>query len=188
MLLKDQKELKSAIMSLPVKEKDKLLLRLIAKDKVLTEHLHFKLLEDPNDLIERQEALQEEIALAIKGLVSTNKSGSRESLVLLRRLNGRVNHHYKVTKDAESDTELRIYLLELIPIGYQESVFSALGKYSERLRTYYLRSVLSLYKKYIKLHEDLQFDLKEKMNVVLDKIGQEKLSMAATEIGLPSQV
>ena len=46
MKLSEHKELKKEILALPVKEKDKLLLRLVAKDKVLTEHLHFLLLED----------------------------------------------------------------------------------------------------------------------------------------------
>lgn len=188
MLLKDQKELKMAITGLPVKEKDKLLLRLIAKDKVLTEHLHFKLMEDPADLEDRQQDLFEEITLAVGELTSIVKAGSRESLLVLRRLNGRVNHHYKVTKDIRSETELRLFLLEKIPVGYRESVFSSLGKYQERLKTYYLRSVLSLYKKYIKLHEDHQFDLREKMNAVLDKITREQFRQAAAEIGLPDQL
>lgn len=188
MLLKDQKELKTAITELPVKEKDKLLLRLIAKDKVLTEHLHFKLLEDPSDLELRQQALEEEISAAIQALKLAAKVGSRESLVLLRRLNGRVNHHYKVTKDPQTDAELRLLLLELIPVDYNESVFSSLGKYNERLKTYFLRSVLALYKKYVKLHEDLQYDLNEKMNSILDKIVREKLHKTAAELGLPNQV
>ena len=41
MKLSEHKDLKKEILALPVKEKDKLLLRLVAKDKVLTEHLHF---------------------------------------------------------------------------------------------------------------------------------------------------
>lgn len=43
MKLSEHKDLKTAITELPVKEKDKLLLRLVAKDKVLTEHLHYKI-------------------------------------------------------------------------------------------------------------------------------------------------
>ncbi len=61
MLLSEHKDLKMEIRSLPEKEKDKLLLRLIAKDKVLTEHLHFKLLEDESDLGARHDKLHEEI-------------------------------------------------------------------------------------------------------------------------------
>ena len=52
MNLKQVPELKNAILDLPSKEKDKLLLRLINKDETLVEHLHFQLLEDENDLID----------------------------------------------------------------------------------------------------------------------------------------
>ena len=61
MNLKDVPELKSAILDLPIKEKDKLLLRLINKDETLVEHLHFQLLEDENDLIDRTKKVYEKI-------------------------------------------------------------------------------------------------------------------------------
>ena len=61
MRLSEHKDLKIEILALPTKEKDKLLLRLVAKDKVLTEHLHFLLLEDEDNLRERIAVLKEEI-------------------------------------------------------------------------------------------------------------------------------
>ncbi|HEY0175615.1 MAG TPA: hypothetical protein VGC08_04505 [Pedobacter sp.] len=188
MLLKDHKDLKAAIMAIPPKEKDKLLLRLVAKDKVLTEHLHFKLLEDESDLELRQESLMEEIDDAVKALREMKKSTSKDALAVLRKLNGRVNHHYKVTKDADTEVELRLHLLKMLPLGYSEGVFSPMAKFNERLKTYFLRTVLALYKKYQKLHEDLQYDLKEEFNVLLNKLKQHQLTKAAAEVGLPEEL
>jgi len=188
MLLKDHKDLKAAITAIPPKEKDKLLLRLIAKDKVLTEHLHFKLLEDESDLELRKETMIEEIDEALSVLKGMRKSTSKDSLAVLRKLNGRVNHHYKVTKDPNTEVELRLYLLKVIPLGYNESVFSPLAKFNERLKTYFLRTVLALYKKLDKLHEDLQYDLKDDFNVLLNKIEQNQLAKAAREVGLPQEL
>ena len=55
-------ELEDAILNLPVKERNKLLLRLIRKDKILTEQLHFKLLEHPEiDLKLRESEIYEYI-------------------------------------------------------------------------------------------------------------------------------
>src|SRR5687768_8792673 len=126
MLLSEHKALKLEIKSLPEKEKDKLLLRLIAKDKVLTEHLHFKLLENEQDLILRQEQLLNNIDQEIADLTASRKLNSKEALLKLRKLNGSINHHFKVTKDLNSEIELRIHLLNQIPIGFDESVFSSL--------------------------------------------------------------
>lgn len=188
MLLKDHKDLKAAITAIPDKEKDKLLLRLIAKDKVLTEHLHFKLLEDESDLEERHQLLKEEIDEAVAWLNELRKATSKDALVVLRKLNGRVNHHYKVTKDLNTEAELRLYLLNTIPAGYNESVLSPMAKFNDRLKTYFLRTTLALYKKYVKLHEDLQYDLKEEFNSVLKKLGQYDLTRAAAELGLPKEL
>jgi len=188
MLLKDHKDLKAAITAIPPNEKDKLLLRLIAKDKVLTEHLHYKLLEDESDLEVRRLSLVEEIDEAAEMLDQMRKATSKDVLLILRKLNGRVNHHYKVTKDPQTEVELRLHLLINMPIGYNESVFSPLAKFNERLKTYFLRTTLALYKKYQKLHEDLQYDLKDKFNAILEKLHQHQLSKAAHEVGLPEEV
>ena len=121
MLLSEHKELKNEIKSLPEKEKDKLLLRLIAKDKVLTEHLHFKLMEDEDDLVRRQEELQRLILEGIAELLNAKRPNSKDSLLRMRKLNGSINHHVKVTKDLNSEIELRIQLLNQIPIDFDES-------------------------------------------------------------------
>ena len=188
MLLKDHKDLKAAITAIPVKEKDKLLLRLIAKDKVLTEHLHFKLLEGEADLEGRYLSLSEEIDDAIAVLQAIRKGSSKDALLVMRRLNGRVNHHYKVTKDLNTEIDLRLHLLNSMPIGYNESVFSPLAKYNDRLKAYFLRTTLALYKKYERLHEDLQFDLKAPFNKLLNKLAENKLENAALELGLPEEL
>jgi hypothetical protein len=72
MKLSEHKDLKASIINLPPKEKDKLLLRLIAKDKVLTEHLHFKLLEDELDLEDRKNRIKSDIDDSIPEIKKLN--------------------------------------------------------------------------------------------------------------------
>lgn len=187
MLLKEHKVLKTAIVELPEKEKDKLLLRLIAKDKVLTEHLHFKLLEDESDLEQRSVQLKAEMDEAGAVFAQDPKLSSKDVLTTFRKLNGRINHHFKVTKDISSEVELRIYLLNCIPVLCKESVFSSLHKFQEKLITYFVRTTLSAVNKYTKLHEDLQFDLKDGLNNVLNKIYTGKMAAAAQELKLPKE-
>lgn len=185
MILSEHKDLKYAITSLPVKEKDKLLLRLIAKDKILTEHLHFKLLEDQADLDARSAALLDEINESITDLTSNSKVNIKDTLALLRALNGRINHHYKVTKDVNSELQLRLHLLNQIPVKLSEGVYSPLSKYNERMVLYFVRTTLSAFKKYLKLHEDLQFDLQEELNTLLHKVHMPQLAYTAAAMGLP---
>lgn len=188
MLLSAHKELKQEIKSLPEKEKDKLLLRLIAKDKVLTEHLHFKLLEDEQDLHARAESLLRTINESIAELKASKKLTSKETMLKMRKLNGSISHHFKVTKDVTTEMELRIHLLKNIPVAFNEGIFSPLYKFNEKLNSYFVKSALSVWNKYKKLHEDLQFDLKEALNEVLTKIYTHKTSVAAQELGLPKEL
>ena len=188
MILREHKDLKNAIIEIPPKEKDKLLLRLIAKDKVLTEHLHFKLLENEEDFLTRHQFLKKEIDEAITLLNVEKRLSSKETLAVFRKLNGQINHHYKVTKAVNSEVELRIYLLNSVPLVFNENVFSSLYKYQEKLTTYFLRTTLSVFNKYKKLHEDWQFDLQETFNALLNKVYNSKLAHAAQEMGLPKEL
>jgi hypothetical protein len=188
MLLSAHKELKNSIIALPPKEKDKLLLRLIAKDKVLTEHLHFKLLEDEGGLQHRRELLEGEIDEAIDTLISNKRATSKDTLLVMRRLNGMINHHYKVTKDVNTEVELKLHLLNSLPVQLKDSVYSAVSAYNDKLISYFVRTTLAVYKKFVKLHEDLQFDLSEQFNRVLAKVNQGRMASASKELGLPQQL
>ncbi len=184
MVLSENKDLKYAITALPPKEKDKLLLRLIAKDKILTEHLHFKLLEDASDLEARRLTLSQNIEEEIAMMTGTSRFTVKDALQLLRSLNGKINHHYKVTKDLTSEIELRLQLLNHLPITLTASIHS-LSKYNDRMVLYFLRTTLSVYKKFQKLHEDLQYDLQEHMNKLLKKAHTPRFAETAEALGLP---
>jgi hypothetical protein len=188
MILSEHKDLKYALTALPVKDKDKLLLRLIAKDKILTEHLHFKLLEDESDLEDRRSALLEEINIRIAELTENARFNSKDTLLVLRALNGKISHHYKVTKHVNSEIELRVHLLNQMPIAFNDGVYSPLSKYNERLVVYFVRATLAAYKKYLKLHEDLQFDLQTNFNTLLNKVHSPKLAYTAEAMDVPQSI
>nr|WP_121270842.1 hypothetical protein [Pedobacter schmidteae] len=188
MLLSEHKALKLEIKSLPEKEKDKLLLRLIAKDKVLTEHLHFKLLEDEQDMAIRHEQLLKGIDQGIAELNVAKRPNSKEALLKMRKLNGNINHHFKVTKDLNSEIELRIHLLINIPVDFDESIYSSLYKFNEKLLVYFVKTTSAVLNKYYKMHDDLQFDLKSSLNILLTKIYHHKTAAIAKTLGLPEQL
>jgi hypothetical protein len=188
MQLSQHKDLKMEIRSLPEKEKDKLLLRLIAKDKVLTEHLHFKLIENEDDLAARYAALRKKIDEDIAELQSHRKINSKETLSTVRSLVGAINHHYKVTRNENSDVELRLHLLNLVPLSFNEGIFSPAYKFNEKLSIYFVKTAMAALVKFRRMHEDLQYDMNDSLNSVLTKIYSNRTSAVALELGLPKEL
>jgi len=184
MKLSEHKDLKNAITDLPVKEKDRLLLRLIAKDKVLTEHLHYKLLEDETDL----ESRKEHIKIVVEDQVTDLKQlNAKEALVKVRKMITTVNHFYKVTKDPIGEVELKIFILNRVPFDYKRSTLGY-RDYMILFSTFYLKTVAVTINKYKKLHEDLQYDLSEDLNNLLNKIYSSKLASSAEASSLPKEI
>jgi len=184
MKLSEHKDLKNAITSLPVKEKDKLLLRLIAKDKVLTEHLHYKLLESEIDLEDRKEKIKADVNEQIPELKKLN---AKEALVKVRKMITSVNHFYKVTKDPIGEVELKLYVLNAVPLTYRKSVFGY-RDFMILFTTFYIKTTAVTINKFKKLHEDLQFDLSENLNNLLSKIYSSNLAASAEASDLPREI
>ena len=184
MKLAEHKNLKIAITDLPIKEKDKLLLRLIAKDKVLTEHLHFKLLEDESDLDYRKENIKNDIE---GQLAELKKLNAKEALAKVRKMITLVNHFYKVTKDSIGEVELKIFVLSVIPVEYKKSFFGY-RDFGILFSSFYIKTTQVTINKYKKLHEDLQFDLAENLNQLLSKIYSSKLAPLAESSDLPKEI
>ena len=173
MSLHKQPELKEAVLNLPQKEKDKLLVRLVGKDKMLLKQLHFQLLEDQYDLEERIEKLKERLtALFAEGRNSVKNipaySNYKELQALIRQASGMVNEHEKVTKDKYSEVECRIYILTEAVRRYPRLFEPTAVHTGLKLRAYMSSRIKATATKFDKLHEDLQFDLQEGMEEVLN--------------------
>lgn len=92
------KELVKEITKMPVKEKDKLLMRLIRKDGLLAEQLEFQLIEFGETTEERRNMISNKIEDEVNGVEG---SYLNQGIVLmrLRDYSGQITRHLKVTKD-----------------------------------------------------------------------------------------
>ena len=170
MLTKIDAVLQEAILELPQKEKDKLLLRLIRKDKTLINQLHFQLLEDENDLLARRDgalaALDDTLYLMETRLESKRYYTAKDLLKSIRALSGIVNQHVLITKDKLGELELRLHILSetfrLAPEYFQDTAFG-----NEKLLQYAAGRVKNLLSSFEKLHEDLQFDYQDAVEEVV---------------------
>lgn len=187
MKLSEHKDLKAEILALPPKEKDKLLLRLIAKDKVLTEHLHFLLLEDENDLRDRVNQIKELIMQNMQNFKSSKNVNVKDVLTNLRKLAKVVNHNYRVTKAGFEDVDLRLFLYNNTITEFKSGFFSSHKNHEELFTKFFIKSTLITLRKFEKLHEDLQFDLKDEVDNLLKKIYKGSMAKMAKDLGLPEE-
>lgn len=173
MSLHKQPELKDAILQLSPKEKDKLLVRLIGKDKLLMKQLHFQLLETESDLEERIDSLREKLI----DMINPNRSGLKNSamysnykglIILLRQMSGLINEHEKVTKDKFSEVEFRLLILQEAFKHYPKLFVPNHILVYDKLRRYVEARIKTTHNKYQKLHEDLQFDLSGSYDMVME--------------------
>lgn len=163
-------ELKKAIKLMPPRDKDKLLLRLIAKDFDLIQQLEFQLLEGSATVEERREEIKEDIQQTL--LESKRYFYSPGYLLLdLRNLSGKINFHVKTTKDKYGEIELNFFMLNraLELMGEQIRPFSAVK--SRTLNEYIVRRTLKLLKLLNKLHDDYRLDFKQPMQQLAEAIG-----------------
>lgn len=179
------KDLEEAIIALPAKEKNKILIRLINKDKVLVEQLHFKLIEHQEiDLKLRQDAVAEEIE-KLKGYKSIK---SKEILTLQRSYFAQISHHKRITSDKVGEVRLVVKLI-LKFIAYYPLVFNKADlKYNVKLNEYNLKKVILMLKNLKSIHEDYQIEFVDDINIILDFFYNGIHAGLAKSLGLPRHI
>jgi hypothetical protein len=178
MALPDQ--LKKAIIQMPAKEKDKLLLRLITKDKTLSDRLHFELLEDSATIPERREEIVNRIIRTSK----FNQNTPGWVLMDMRNLSGDISYHVKVTKDKIGAVELNIFLLNT----FLETYSGILKTYSSKADTcalYIAKKAQTILNSLKKLDEDYRFDYIKDANQMLKHVHTVCSKMYARQMEIP---
>jgi hypothetical protein len=148
-MAKLEKDLQEAITAMPLKEKDKLLLKLIAKDDILTQQLQFQLVEVGDTM----ESRRDDIRKSIEKLYRIDHYSSGYLMMDMRYISGDITRHVKVTKDK------------------YEKQLKWIQKYSAKtdtLANYVAKRTDAILKKLIKLHPDIQFDFHGDMNYILE--------------------
>jgi len=173
MKLNQQPALKEAILNQSQKEKDKLLIRLINKDEKLIQQLHFSLLENEEDLIERIQIVKAELE---KVFERTEKEISKKTLNYkhkeltgyLKVASGLVNEHALITKNKESELDLRLLILEeTFDTFYNLYQDNCIGYKADLHFMYQATRIKAVVTLYDKLHEDLQFEYCERLSIIM---------------------
>jgi hypothetical protein len=183
MAIKIDTPLKQAIVAMPVTEKDKLLLRLIAKDGALVERLNFELLEGTNDDRERRST---EIRSAIERFFEQYHSDTPGWLLMdFRNFSGTISQHVKTTKDKLGEVSLNARLLAL---GFEKhhAMLHKMPKRADTLAPYVVKKVQTLLNRAEKLHEDYHIEFRADLQATLDFIwSYPPMAALAEQIYLP---
>lgn len=173
-------ELKKAIVQMPQKEKDKLLLRLIGKDDNLVQRLEFELIEQGDTIQIRRD----DIKRSILKMAQMNHSTPGWMMMDMRSFSGNINQHVKTTKDKYGDIELTLYLL-LTFFEYQSDMLLIHNSKSDSCAEYIAKKTDGLLKKLNKFDPDYFVDFGKDMQKLLDYVHTHCPKNYAQALNLP---
>ncbi|MDJ1471188.1 hypothetical protein [Xanthocytophaga flava] len=157
------KHVEKAILEMPQKEKDKLLIRLISKDTLLTEKLEHQLLGDDNDTLDRRnELLQQIIEMASNEHYDT----PGWLMMAMREKSGQITRHEKVTKDKFGEVVLLLALINE-PFTRQKDMLEKKSKRADNFAEYVVKRARIIVNKAEKLHSDYYVEIEERVNDML---------------------
>ncbi len=168
-MAKLDEQLKAAILQMPVKEKDKLLLRLVTKDAKLIRRLTFELLEGGETRDERAAELKEQIRHNL-GEVDQRGTTPGYLLLYLRHWNARITEHVQATKDKSGEVSLTLFLLAEAFRSHWDTLRRFPDRRSDTFAPYVVRRTKTLLGKAEKLHEDYFIEFRRDLNELLQFI------------------
>jgi hypothetical protein len=175
-------DLKRAITFLPDKEKDKLLLRLVGKDPVLTERLEFELVEEGSTVENRRQLIRDLIARTAR--LDPDTAGWM--MMDMRTVSGYITRHQKVTKDAYGEVELTILMLNSF-LDKHGDLLRTLNSRTEKCAQYVAKRTDAILKKLNKLDADYHMEFADDMNRLLRFVHHNAPAHFARQAGTPKQ-
>jgi hypothetical protein len=160
------KHLEKAIVEMPQKEKDKLLLRLIAKDGLLTEKLEHQLLGDENDTLDRRRELKEQIT---EMATYEHYDTPGWLMMAMREKSGQITRHEKVTKDKFGEVFLLLALINE-PFEHQKTMLDKKSRRADNFAEYVVKRAKVILNKANKLHSDYYVEIEDSVNRMLQSI------------------
>lgn len=153
------KEFKEAIVHLTVKEKDKLLLRLLKKDENLANRLFFELVDDKT-VDEKRLDMEGEIKTKVMQ-ISNSFYSSGYLLMDIKDISGSINSYVRITKDKYGEASLNLLMLNKALILNNTHLINGLPNKALKLHVYIITRAFKILTIIRKLHEDCEIDFME---------------------------
>lgn len=112
------KEFKQALSEFSPIEKDRLIFRLLKKDKLLSKKLYFELI-DPETTDQKRDQMEENIEEKVL-FASRYLANPKYYLVLIRKISAEITEHIKITTDKFGEISLHLLLVNKILVSNEK--------------------------------------------------------------------
>ncbi|MBW8362541.1 MAG: hypothetical protein K0M56_10190 [Kaistella sp.] len=154
------KELKEAISNLPSSEKDKLILRLLKKDRLLTERLLFELVSEQT-ADQRRDAVKQRLDSEIKRATQNFRSADYLN-VEIRSMSGIISEHVFITKDKLGEAWLNLWMLNQV-LKLNKENLSVRSRNDQKFNIAVIARIFKVMLIIDKLHEDYFTELSDEL-------------------------
>lgn len=178
-----EKEFKDALLDLPVKEKDKLLLRLLKRDIPLANQLYFELVS--TQTVEERRSELEEMIVKRVSMMSKQSSSIQDLFLKMRSLSGDITEQVKITKDKFGEISLNLLMLNEILQSNQPKITLFAHRKAQKFGIYIIARAFKLLVLIKSMHEDYLVDFRADLETLGEQIKQnELLNKTASQHGL----
>jgi len=171
------KEFKEAIAHLPEREKDKLILRLLKKDLMLANRLHFELVNTSSVEQQRQEMETRVIKRARQ--ISERFYSIGYLNMDVRYLSGEITEHVKITKDKFGEVSLNLLLLEEIVKLNRDNILKLTPGKSRKFCVAIIARIFKVMLLINKLHDDYMLEFEDQLKELGKLMGNNDYLMRA---------
>lgn len=165
------KEFKQALSEFSSIEKDRLIFRLLKKDKLLSKKLYFELI-DPETTDQKRDQMEENIrektTLAAKYI-----GNPKYYLVIIRRISAEITEHVKVTTDKFGEVYLNLFLVHQI-LENNDSFAQQRFDNVYKLYIYLINKIVRALLLIKKIDEDYWMEFDEILGKIDDKVHENR--------------
>ncbi|WP_276967462.1 deoxyuridine 5'-triphosphate nucleotidohydrolase [Chryseobacterium sp.] len=161
------KEFKAALSAFSGAEKDKLIFRLLRKDKLLSKKLYFELI-DPETTDDKRNAMEEHIKEQVL-LASKYVGNAQYFLSAVRKISAEITEHTKVTTDKFGEISLNLFLVNKV-LENNSDLSRQRFDNVYKLYIYIINKIFKSLTLVKKLDEDYWIEINEYLRDTLDKI------------------
>jgi len=161
------KEFKAALSQFSHPEKDKLIFRLLKKDKLLSKKLYFELI-DEETTDDKRNAMESYIKERLSE-ISKYIGNPKYFLVLIRKLSAEITEHVKVMTDKFGDVYLNLFLVNEI-LEYNDKLSKQRFDAIYKLYIYLINKIFKALIQIKKMDEDYWLEFDEILSEIDSKI------------------
>ncbi|WP_347216956.1 deoxyuridine 5'-triphosphate nucleotidohydrolase [Chryseobacterium sp.] len=163
------KEFKAALSAFSSTEKDKLIFRLLRKDKLLSKKLYFELI-DPETTDDKRNAMEQDVEEKIL-LASKYIGNTKYFLTIIRKISAEITEHIKITTDKFGEVSLNLLMVDKI-LDYNTDLSRQRFDNVYKLYIYIINKIFKSLTLIRKLDEDYWMEFDELLRSLQQKISE----------------